>query len=149
MNAKQLCILSIVVAAALAAIAPVAMASERGNAIAEARARGELRPAGEAVEPLTPARAGASRTRADVRAETLAARASGALVPAGEAVTPFAEPATPSMLGRAEVRQEVLDARAEHAQIPSGQGFGPTDTAFAAHRASTVASFHFRRRSSS
>jgi hypothetical protein len=148
MNAKQLCILAIAVAAALAAIAPVAMASERGNAIAEARARGELRPAGEAAEPLAATRTGPSRTRAEVRAETLAARARGGLIAAGEAETPFAGPVAPSTLTRAEVMHEVLEARAEHALIPSGQGFGPVDPVQGMQRPSTVASFHLRRRSS-
>jgi hypothetical protein len=63
--------------------------------VREARAAGELRPAGEA-ESYTTARVsrGYERSRAEVKAEVLAARASGELIPAGEGVDVVAHATT-------------------------------------------------------
>jgi len=147
MNARQLCVVSIATAAALAAFAPVvhAAGTDMRAAVVEARARGELRPAGEAVEPYAAAERAIGRSRADVRAEVLAARAQGELMAAGEAPSPFTTFSEPSTLARATVKQEVLIARAQHALIPSGEGFGPTDPVRARVREPALAASFWKR----
>ena len=126
MNAKQLVIASVVIAATSAAVVPLAFAGERMGAsateIVQARQSGQMRPAGEAAEYRRfEVFAGTSRSRADVIAETLRARSEGTLIAAGEAFAPN-EAATfaPSMLARSAVREDVLAARAHGALIPSG-----------------------------
>ena len=112
MNAKQLVIVSVIAIAAGAALAPVAFAAD-----------------------------GSSLTRAEVRAEVLAARASHELVASGEASLPIgaATAFEPSYLARATVKDETRMARAHGELIPSGQGFGPTEGASSAHREPSVA----------
>jgi hypothetical protein len=128
MNAKQMFVASVMVASIAAAIAPAAHADgglTRGEVkaqVLQARAAGQLRPAGEAVEPYSALSSGPARSREQVRAEVLQARASGELVPAGEAVAPFETP-TPSILARATVKEEYRMARMRGELTPDGEGF--------------------------
>lgn len=137
MNAKQLLVASVIAASVGAAFAPVAWAGEGSQGptraemkalVLQARANGELRPAGQASEPIAYPMAASTRSREELRAEVLQARAHGELIPSGQAVAPF-EPVSQSTLARAEVRDEVKLARLHGELIPSGQGFGPVDRA--------------------
>jgi len=118
----------VMAASVAAAMAPAAHAdsglarSEVKAQVLQARAAGQLRPAGEAVEPYFAVGAGPARSRDQVRAEVLQARASGELIPAGEAVAPFQTP-TPSILARATVKEEYRMARMRGELIPDGEGF--------------------------
>jgi hypothetical protein len=133
MNAKQVFQLSIV-AVALAAAAPMASAQDEGltraeakAAVLQARARGELIPAGQAVQPFAMQGTGEQRTRADVRNEVLLARADGELVPAGQGMTFNARVPSVSLLARAEVKESVRIARQRGELTPAGEGMGPTE----------------------
>ncbi|MBV9891620.1 MAG: hypothetical protein JO090_12135, partial [Rhizobacter sp.] len=94
--------------------------------VLQARARHELVPAGEAVQPFAPVAATSARSRADVRDEVLQARARGELVPAGEA-TVAQTTWVPSMLARAEVKESVLAARRRGELVPAGEGVNPVE----------------------
>jgi hypothetical protein len=122
------------VALALVASAGQALAGDDAGAatrasvkasVLEARANGQLRPAGEATEPFAATSAGASRSARDVREETLLARAQGALVPAGEG-SPVVAPSG-TQLARAEVKESTRLARLNNELVPAGEGVGPTD----------------------
>ena len=133
MNAKQALQLSIV-AVALAAAAPITSAQDQGPSRAEtkaavlhARARGELVPAGQAVQPFALPTSGEQRSRADVRSEVLQARADGELVPAGQGMTFDARGPSVSLLARAEVKESVRVARQRGELTPAGEGMGPTE----------------------
>jgi hypothetical protein len=157
MNAKQLVIASVVVAAAGAALVPIVAwgaphkaAPSRADvaaSVVQARMRGELRPAGEAAEYRRHEFAvGGARSRADVNAEVMRARAERELVAAGEAATPDAGvTAAPSTLARATVKEEVRLARAHGELIPSGEGFGPTERAHPAAQEPNLALGILRR----
>ena len=109
MNATHLFKLSIVAVAFAAAAGGAAAQSQAPTradmhaAVVQARARGELVPAGEAVQPFASMATGSARSRADVRNEVLQARAEGELIPAGQGMT-FDAPTAPSLLARAEVQ---------------------------------------------
>jgi len=133
MQAKHLFKLSIVAVAFAAAASGAAAQTQRptradmGTAVLQARARGELVPAGEAVQPFAMHTTTASqRTRADVRSEVLQARADGELIPAGHGMN-FDAPTAPSMLARAEVKESVRVARQRGELIPAGEGIGPVE----------------------
>ena len=140
MNTKQFLISSlIVVTGAVAATSPARAGETDRSAgwspltraevrtqVLEARAAGQLRPAGEASGPLAYRFDGPTRSRADVRAEVLQARLQGELVAAGQGAE--ADDATGlSMRARADVRAETVLARLQGQLIPSGEGFGPVD----------------------
>jgi len=125
MQAKSVFRLSIV-AVAFAATAAVAQdqAPTRADmkaAVVAARARGELVPAGEAVQPFARATTTSARSRTDVRDEVLQARAQGELVPAGQGMR-VETTWVPSMLARAEVKESVRLARQRGELIPAGEG---------------------------
>ncbi|HEY3635463.1 MAG TPA: hypothetical protein VGK95_10465 [Caldimonas sp.] len=146
MNAKHLLSLSIIAAALAAGIAVQAQAVTRGDtnaSVLQARARGELIPAGEAISPFAAPSRRAERTRQDVRDEVLSARASGALVPAGEGLA--MKPATTSILTRAEVRESVREARLNGELIPAGEGMGPIESQARAHMARGAFAAYTRR----
>jgi hypothetical protein len=133
MNAKQLFQLSIV-AAALVTATPFAAAQDQAVSradvkagVMQARARGELVPAGEAVQPFAAFVASGERSRQDVRAEVLQARADRELVPAGQGALFDAAMPAPSLLARAEVKEGVRVARQRGELIPAGQGAGPVE----------------------
>jgi len=108
-----------------AAWAPLTRAEVRAQVL-EARAAGQLRPAGEASGPVAYRFDAPTRTRADVRAEVLQARLHGELVAAGQGAE--ADDATGlSTRARADVRAETVMARLQGELIPSGEGFGPVD----------------------
>jgi hypothetical protein len=86
--------------------------------VLQARAAGQLVPAGQGPSFVVPARSTARR--ADVQAEVLQARASGELTPAGEG--PNVEAPFVSTLARADVKYAVLQARAAGQLIPAGEG---------------------------
>ena len=94
--------------------------------VLEARAHGQLRPAGEATEPLAAAPAGPARSYREVRQETLEARAHNMLVPAGEGSPAFAP--TGTWMTREQVKESTRLARMNHELIPAGEGVGPTET---------------------
>ena len=132
MQAKSLLRLSIAALtfAAFASTVPLqAQASPRADrtaAVLAARARGELVPAGEAVQPFAHLATTSERSRADVREETLQARAEGELVPAGEAMAAQTS-WVPSVLARAEVKESVRVARQRGELVPAGEGIGPVE----------------------
>jgi len=95
-------------------------------AVLKARASGELRPAGEATEPLTIRNAPSMLTQRQVREATLQARAHGELVPAGEGSPLVAQGGT--RMARAEVRESTRQARADGELVPAGEGFGPVES---------------------
>ena len=139
MNTRQLLISSLIVVAGVVATGPSRAAdTDRLTAwspttradvraqVLEARASGQLRPAGEASEPTAYRFGAPTRTRADVRAEVLQARLSGDLVAAGQGAD-IDEATGLSMRARADVRAETVMARLQGELVPSGQGFGPVE----------------------
>jgi len=138
-NTRQLLISSLIVVAGVVATGP-SRAADTGRLTAwspttradvraqvlEARASGQLRPAGEASEPTAYRFGAPTRTRADVRAEVLQARLSGDLVAAGQGAD-IDEATGLSMRARADVRAETVMARLQGELVPSGQGFGPVE----------------------
>ena len=138
MQAKPLLRLSIaaIAFAAFASTAPAqAQTTTRADmhaAVLAARARGELVPAGEAVQPFTHMTTTSERSRTDVRQEVLQARAEGELVPAGEAMAAQTT-WVPSVLARAEVKESVRVARQRGELVPAGEGVGPVERHARAH----------------
>jgi hypothetical protein len=132
MNATHLFKLSIVAVAFAAAAGGAAAQSQAPTradmnaAVMAARARGELIPAGEAVQPFARTTIGSTRSRADARREVLQARADGELIPAGEGMS-FDAPTAPSLLARADVKESVRLARQRGELIPAGEGMGPVE----------------------
>ena len=134
MNTKQFLISSLIVVAGTVAtaparadggFAPITRADVKAQVL-QARAAGELRPAGEAAEPMAYRFGPSTRSRADVRAEVVTARLQGDLVPAGQGAEAGAATG-PSMLARADVRADTVLARLHGELTPSGEGFGPVD----------------------
>ena len=132
MSAKYF--LSVSIVAALAATASVALAAgETGSpsraevkaAVLQARASGELKPAGEASEPFTAATGDSTLSRRQVRADTLQARAHGELVPAGEGTIFAVQVGT--QMARTDVRESTRQARLNGELIPAGEGMGPVE----------------------
>ncbi|MEO5883395.1 MAG: hypothetical protein ABIQ06_13340 [Caldimonas sp.] len=93
--------------------------------VLQARAHGELVPAGEAIQPFATATGASTLSRRQVRDETLQARAHGTLVPAGEGSPVFTPSGT--QLARAEVRESTRQARLNGELVPAGEGFGPVE----------------------
>ena len=96
MNTKQFLISSLIVVAgtvvtaparADGGIAPTTRADVRAQVL-EARAAGELRPAGDASEPMAYRFGPSMLARADVKADTVLARLHGELTPSGEGFGP-------------------------------------------------------------
>jgi len=134
MQAKSVFVLSALVLAAGSVFAdqapnsaqPLTRAEVR-QSVVDARANGELRPAGEAGDEVwTPAEAPRSTlTRAEVVQQVAAARAAGQLAPAGEEGDDFYPLATQNSgpgLSRAQVVAETLRARNAGLLEPAGQG---------------------------
>lgn len=135
MNAKKL-----IATAVLAALSGVALADGATNAredsvsvrtraqvrseVLQARANGQLAPAGEILSAPVPLQS-SSRSRKDLQAEVFQARASGRLVVAGEGV-PLEETPLTSTLSRENVKSDVLQARAAGELTPAGDA--PTTT---------------------
>ena len=126
--------LSVSILAALAATASVALAAgETGSpsraevkaAVLQARASGELKPAGEASEPFTVATGTSTLSRRQVRDDTLQARAHGELVPAGEGTIIAVQVGT--QMARTDVRESTRQARLNGELIPAGEGMGPVE----------------------
>ena len=134
MNTKQFLISSLIVVAGTVATAPAR--ADGGFApttradvkaqVLQARAAGELRPAGEASEPMAYRFGASTRSRADVRAEVVMARLQGDLVPAGQGAESH-DASGPSMLARADVKADTVLARLHGELTPSGEGFGPVE----------------------
>ena len=147
MSAKHFLSVSLL-AAALAATASGALAAgETGSpsradvkaAVLQARAHGELIPAGEAIQAFKVATSDSPLSRRQVRDDTLQARAHGELIPAGEGAI-LATPAGTQM-ARAWVRESTRQARLNGELIPAGEGFGPVEYQARVHtkRAETLA----------
>jgi len=100
--------------------------------VLQARAQGQLRPAGEAAEPFTPAPAGSTLSYRQVREETLLARAHRELVPAGEGSPVVATSGT--QMARADVKEATRQARMHGELVPAGEGIGPVEIRMAARR---------------
>lgn len=128
---------SLIAAAALALVAGASFAdtlpadrpltrAEVQQSVLQARASGELRPAGEAGDdPFVPLNARSNVTRADVERQVAAARAAGQLTPAGQGYdVTVATLGTASQTTRAALRAEVLQARADGTLAPAGQASG-------------------------
>jgi len=133
MQAKSVFVLSALVLAAGSVFAdqapnsaqPLTRAEVR-QSVVDARANGELRPAGEAGDEVwTPAEAPRSTlTRAEVVQQVAAARAAGQLAPAGEEGDDFYPLATQNSgpgLSRAQVVAETLRARNAGLLEPAGR----------------------------
>lgn len=93
--------------------------------VLQARASGQLVPAGEAVQPFATSTGASTLTHRQVRDETLQARARGELVPAGEGSPLVAQSGT--QMARAEVKEATRQARLNHELVPAGEGFGPVE----------------------
>lgn len=93
--------------------------------VLQARAHGELRPAGEATEPFAIPAARSTLSHRQVRDETLLARAHGELVPAGEGSPVVAT--TGTQMARAEVKEATRLARVNDELVPAGEGIGPVE----------------------
>ena len=130
MNTKQFLISSLIVVAGTVATAPAR--ADGGFApftradvkaqVLQARAAGELRPAGEASEPMAYRFGPSTRSRADVRAEVVMARLQGDLVPAGQgAHDPLLEPHHPPRHGDQARRLQPVDRRADRLAAQAGQ----------------------------
>ena len=134
MSPKHTFYLSLI-AAALAVTASSALAAEPAGpsraevkaAVLEARANGQLRPAGEATQPLAIPGGTPVASYRQVRDETLMARAHGQLVPAGEGSPYVAEGGT--QMARADVKEATRQARLRGELIPAGEGMGPVEMA--------------------
>ena len=103
------------------------------QSVLQARAAGQLRPAGDAADfQRAPTLAAATVSRDQVRRDVIAARASGALEPAGEAAG-FAPDrlayTTASVVTRADVKAQTLRARADGELAPAGEGVDGTVSA--------------------
>jgi hypothetical protein len=147
MSAKRLFSLSLVVAA-LAAGASGAVAAGQGDTfsradmkalVVQARANGELQPAGEAAHRFDRATGTSTLSRRQVRDDTLVARALGQLVPAGQGVGQVVP--TGSQFARADVRDAVRQANLHGELARAGEATGPAGQATRAHlsRAEIVA----------
>jgi hypothetical protein len=122
--------------------------AEVKQAVIDARANGELVPAGQAADyPVTvPDRSDVSRGQ--VEHEVLQARANGTLRHAGEPspeeLAAYAlRHSAPSTLTRAEVKSEVLQARAAGELMPAGEGIPTAENNGPYARASTTANRSF------
>jgi hypothetical protein len=128
MNIKQVFILSTLSLAALTSFAdstaPLTRAEVR-QSVLDARASGQLIPAGQAEVPFAVQGPKSTLTRAAVKADIVEARADGELLPAGQGPDEFndrAHPAVASNLTRAEVKSEVLAASKAGDLTPAGEG---------------------------
>ena len=126
MNAKPSFVLSVLVASLATVSTPTAHGADFGDslsraevkaALADARARGELMPAGERPFAFPASRSIGSR--ADVKAGVLQASAHGELMPAGD--RPMAFATAQSTRARAEVKDEVMQAKANSGLMPAGE----------------------------
>ena len=133
MSPKHTLSLSIL-AAALAASAGGALAADESASpsraevkasVLQARASGQLMPAGEASQPFAMPTARSTLSYRQVRDETLQARAHGELVPAGEGSPAVAQSGT--QMARAEVKEATRLARVNHELVPAGEGIGPVE----------------------
>jgi Domain of unknown function (DUF4148) len=137
--------------------APLTRAEVR-QAVIDARAAGELVPAGQASDyPPAAAPSRSDVSRGELRQEVLQARADGSLRHAGE-FTPEEQAAyvnrhaAPSTLTRAEVKSEVLQARAAGELMPAGEGIPTAENGPYAHASTpnrTFAGIFHRGQSSS
>lgn len=142
MDTSKLFVASVMVAAASAALTSTVWADESQPlsraevtaAVVQARADGQLRPAGEAAEQYRAPMLGSERARAQVLAEVLEARKLGQLIPAGQGIEPFVQ-AGGTTVTRREVQSEVQLARSRNELIPAGEGFGPIERVKIAARA--------------
>jgi hypothetical protein len=135
-----------ILAVALAAAASGALAADpAGNptraevkaGVLQARAHGQLMPAGEASQPFPTAAGTSTLSARQVRDETLMARAHGELVPAGEGSPEIAP--TGTQMARADVKEATRQARLNHELVPAGEGVGPVEVRMAAKRPEWVA----------
>jgi hypothetical protein len=140
MSPKHTLFLSTLAAARAAAASGAFAADPSGSpsraevkaSVLEARAHGQLRPAGEAAEPFMSAPGGSTLTYRQVRDATLLARAHGELVPAGEGSPVVETPGT--QMARADVKEATRQARMHGELIPAGEGIGPVEMRMAARR---------------
>ena len=100
--------------------------------VLQARAHGQLVPAGEASQAFPTAAGTSTLTSRQVRDETLQARAHGELVPAGEGSPQIEQGGT--QMTRADVKEATRMARMNHELVPAGEGFGPVEVHMAAKR---------------
>ena len=94
------------------------------QSVIDARAAGQLIPAGEGGQAFEQTQSKSTLTRSEVKRETMEARADGELRPAGEGSDEayLAKTATASNLTRAEVKAATLQARKAGQLQPAGEG---------------------------
>ena len=147
MSAKRFLSVSLI-AAALVASAGGAVAAGEGDTmtradmkalVLQARANGELQPAGEAANRFTVATSTSTLSRRQVRDDTLVARALGQLIPAGQGVGQVVP--TTSQFARADVRDGVRQANLNGELARAGEALSPVGYPARAHlsRAEIVA----------
>ena len=100
------------------------------QSVINARAAGELIPAGEGEQAFEQTQSKSTLTRSEVKRETIEARANGELRPAGEGSDESytAKTATASNVARADVKAAVLQARKAGTLHPAGEGPGEYET---------------------
>jgi len=133
MSPKHTLSLSILTAA-LATLAGGALAADQTGSpsraevkasVLQARAHGQLTPAGEATQTFMMSTRASTLSHRQVRDETLQARAQGLLVPAGEGSPYMAE--TGTQMARADVKEATRQARMDNELVPAGEGVGPVE----------------------
>jgi hypothetical protein len=147
MSAKHVLSVSLLVAVLAAGASGAVAASEVGTItradmkalVLEARADGELQPAGEAANRFDMATRTSTLTRRQVRDDTLVARALGQLMPAGQGAAQVVP--TGSQFARADVRDGVRQANLSGELARAGEAMSPVEHAARAHlsRAEIVA----------
>ena len=146
MSAKRFLPVSLLIAV-LAASAGAPASAREGDAmtradmkalVLQARAHGELQPAGEAAHRFTVATA-STVSRRQVRDDTLVARALGQLTPAGQGVGQVVP--TTSQFARADVREGVRQANLDGELARAGEAMSPVEHQARSHlsRAEIVA----------
>ena len=140
MSTKRTFSLSILAAALVVSASGALAADPSGSptraevkaSVLEARAHGQLMPAGEASQPFPTAATTSTLTSLQVRFETLLALAHGELVPAGEGSPQIEQGGT--QMARADVKEATRMARMNHELVPAGEGIGPVEVHMAAKR---------------
>lgn len=133
MSAQRVLSLSLLVAV-VAASASGAVAAREGDSmpraemkalVVQARANGELQPAGEAAHRFTLATTPSTLSRRQVRDDTLLARALGQLTPAGQGVGQVVP--TTSQFARADIRDGVREANLNGELARAGEAMSPLE----------------------
>lgn len=142
MSAKRLLSVSILAATLAASGGALAAGDTMSRAdmkasVLQARADGELQPAGEAAHRFTMATGTSTMSRRQVRDDTLVARALGQLIPAGQGAGQVVP--TTSQFARADVRDGVRQANLNGELARAGEAGGAVQARAHLSRAEIVA----------